>query len=789
VLALAAGFFLFVCFRLNPIDPHAAATLWQRGGFAAIIALAGLAVGPLFRDAVARSKGLGGEALRWTSLTAASLILTLPYARPERVGIGDAQDYAEHLADFLDQTQKGVFPVLVGQSSYAFNGAFNPLRTAPYFEYVGGALHLLTLGMLGPYALQNLMIVLSLLAAGFCSYLCLLRLWPSRPWPCLLLALLAISSPGVLALAYGGDMVPSWLTLPYLPVCAYLLGRVAEEGITMRRLAILAVAMAAIWLAHAPIAMWLSLVALPVIAVRLVVSFRKSGKADLAALAVSGVVFAALAGYVFVSVAELRLPTPYALTRVFHDGTVLELLRQGWQGFLRPVSAGAANLTSDLQLSPGLWLCVLVSAFGWRRAGTGARALLIAILGFTALLAPVHAVAGQLWPRIPAVVQRITDLWPMQRFYPIMSVFAPFAFVMAWRRRRPVGLLAREVAMYLLIAACLWSGLEAKKFLGRGFQVALSAKDSRRLILRRNVVLSVYSSAMQGRLSRYYSSGTQSPEMQLHLLDPVTLKVTRDNTDALLRSPGRAPALLGFISTDYGAELQQPLELPPGRYVLQFSFKDPMSHGTLRLLGSRSVQREYPLPNSGSERAFGSGPGQTSDLTLLIAGNAPEIIRVQFFNTTGRMITDWFADLRVIPYASSALPLRLTSLIPYRVDINRGLGGWLETTRIFVPGYRATVNGREAELKTSPDGLVMVRVPPGHAEMELRYLGPPLLRVAFWTSLGSWLSLPFFWMAARRWIRRRQSEQELNALLALYRKHWGWRRKVPLERIQFPSLR
>ena len=86
---------------------------------------------------------------------------------------------------------------------------------------------------MGPYALQNLMIVLSFVAAAFSAYLCPLRLWPAQPWLCFLLALLALSSPGVLALAYGGDMVPSWLTLPYLPICAYLLGRVAEDGITV----------------------------------------------------------------------------------------------------------------------------------------------------------------------------------------------------------------------------------------------------------------------------------------------------------------------------------------------------------------------------------------------------------------------------------------------------------------------------------------------------------------------------------------------------------------------------
>ena len=59
------------------------------------------------------------------------------------------------------------------------------------------------------------------------------------------------------------------------------------------------------------------------------------------------------------------------------------------------------------------------------------------------------------------------------------------------------------------------------------------------------------------------------------------------------------------------------------------------------------------------------------------------------------------------------------------------------------------MNGREAGTpRASPDGLVMVRVPPGLAEMELLYPGPPLLRLAFWISLVSWLLLPFLWTAS-----------------------------------------
>ena len=51
-------------------------------------------------------------------------------------------------------------------------------------------------------------------------------------------------------------------------------------------------------------------------------------------------------------------------------------------------------------------------------------------------------------------------------------------------------------------------------------------------------------------------------------------------------------------------------------------------------------------------------------------------------------MTNGFADLWLIPYEPSTLPLRMISLIPYRVEARSKSGGWLETSRIFLPGYR-----------------------------------------------------------------------------------------------------
>jgi hypothetical protein len=260
-------------------------------GALGVAALAGFLALPVFRSAVRSREGAFREALRWVALLAAGLALTFPYTHPERVGAGDAQDYAQQIADFLSQVRAGVFPVFVGQSGYAFNGAFNPLRTAPYLQYSSGILNVLSFGMLGPYALLNLEIVLSLIGAGFSCYLCLRRMLPDCAWSCVMLALLYVTSPGVLALAYGGDMVPSWLTLPYLPLCAYLTARIAEDGMPIGRMLSLAVTMAALWLAHAPIAMWASVIVLAVLAYRCAVIARRTARLEWSGLAMGSLLF------------------------------------------------------------------------------------------------------------------------------------------------------------------------------------------------------------------------------------------------------------------------------------------------------------------------------------------------------------------------------------------------------------------------------------------------------------------------------------------------------------------
>jgi uncharacterized membrane protein YfhO len=65
----------------------------------------------------------------------------------------------------------------------------------------------------------------------------------------------------------------------------------------------------------------------------------------------------------------------------------------------------------------------------------------------------------------------------------------------------------------------------------------------------------------------------------------------------------------------------------------------------------------------------------------------------------------------------------------------------LETPRMFVPGYKATVNGAAVPVRRTSEGLVAFSIPRGESRVVLRFVGSLTLRVAFWLSTAAWVLL------------------------------------------------
>src|SRR5579863_719646 len=147
-----------------------------------------------------------GEAARIGVLACAGFFVAGPFLTESGLGTGEAYNYCGAVADTGVQMRAGVFPVLAGQSQYAFNGRVHPLRTAVCLPYSAGVLDLLTFRRLGFWGLQNLSLAVSLFGALFSAYACLRVLGTVAPTGALLLAVLYGFSPSLLSAAYGMDL-------------------------------------------------------------------------------------------------------------------------------------------------------------------------------------------------------------------------------------------------------------------------------------------------------------------------------------------------------------------------------------------------------------------------------------------------------------------------------------------------------------------------------------------------------------------------------------------------------
>jgi hypothetical protein len=692
------------------------------------------------------------EALRWLGLAAVCVWVIHPYATPHLVGGGDAHHYAQQLADSATQFRQGEYQLFVGQSSFAFNGDIHPLRTAPYFSYLGAALSIITGPTFAPTAVQNLMIVLSLCGGVAALYVLLTRLRPSAGWPAFWLTIAFASCPGVLALVYSGDMVASWLTLPWLPLVFYATIRCWHAPDPLPAFCLLAGSLALVWLAHPPIAFWTSvLVALPLIA-RSIVRWE-SGR-GLWLIAACTECCLVLCSYVFVSVHTLEMPTDPNLVACVRSGGVLEILRTSWAGLGRPIDPTGADLLHNLQLSPALWFAALIGVGSIRRHRWVAGMLLLGSAILLLLLYPSPSIAGRLWQIMPESVISATDKWPMQRFYPILSVVVPFLALLAWpattTRRR------NFFATTLLVglgSATLFSLVDAHKFVARGRAASSSPEMSARRLRSENVVLSRYSYEYYGRLPRVFTHGTVSPWMQNRLLARNTLTPADINLRALGPDTPRGPVFARsrhrFIPTEYGGYYVPPLRLEPARtYFVRFIFGTERADGTLQLLG-RYIYREYPLPMSGELHAFGIGLPRRNGFSLWTTAPVADDIEMRFYSQNSHPTPENLGDVELLAVNPDRLPLQLLSLQPYQVAVRSTVLSWLEMPKLYLPGYIADIDGQTVSVERSPDGLAMVPVPAGQHRVQLSYVGPLALRLAYWATVAAWVLFLIFW----RWRR------------------------------------
>lgn len=680
--------------------------------------------------------------MKWLlTVLLAGLFVAGPFLTNRAMGTNEAYNYSLATADALQQFRAGELPVLVGQTEYAFNGRVHPLRTAPAFAHAAGLLDLLTLRRLGFWTLQNLVLALSLVAAGVGAYWMLRRHTPATPAWAAGLAALYLCNPAVLAAAYGMDLYMTVLVVPLLPLAIGASISCLQDR-SRSELPSLALVVAAAWLAHPPVALWLSaVVAVLQLAALLLCPPDRRG---LARSVFATLLFGGAAAFAFLS--ALTVSSYGSIVHQRDTSLLLAETQRVFAASFLPVSARADQL-GDFQAGYVVWLM----------AGTGlllaivrrhATALLLfgVALGLMLFTVPVPFIHRWLWEHVPTLVINLTNQWPMQRLYLPFAALVIFGFALVGRVPEQLPRLARDLVRLGIWAAAVWTLWQAWPFVSRGYRTRQSETVTARSHLPGNIDLTPISYALLGTPPDF-TNGVMDPAFSFRLLAPFDAHPVASNWTAPLPATSETRTLELVARAGDSPDLLplgEPLRLEPGvRYRLTFEFLAPPQPAVLQIKGSH-VFREYRLPSAGGPLGFGQIPGNNQALSLWTDQPQAETVRFQLAGpnlASSSLRGRPFARMKLEPVDPKALPVELQSLLPLRCRVTAAAAGYLETPRAFVPGYVATVNGAQVRTQRSPGGLVMLAVPAGASQVELRYEGSPALRMGYWLTFATWVAV------------------------------------------------
>lgn len=738
-LRLGAGFLAFAAALVAAFAalggrfsrPEAVLLAWCAVGLAAAHAAG--------RAALRRLPDGPAELARWILIGITALWLMRGYAASTLHGAGDAAWYAMMLADVLTQVRAGVFPVWIGQSITQFNGAIYPIRIAPGFHYAGALLDALTLRTLGVVALQNLLLTIMAVGTVFSAYFGLALIVPGRRWIAAGLAMMFFACPGVLGMAYKSDLFMSWMTMPWVALAWFATIRSFSDEAPPATMLLLGASLGLCWWGHSPIALWMTMIAGAAQVVRLAVT-RPGGASWVRAFAGAGV-FAAIAAYPIGSV-FIYPPEQGLRVDAFQqsNGTsIAYFIRQVFPGVFLPLTPGGHEL-SDLQLGYSLWVILALALWNLRRARLlGAVVALTASLLLVLLLTPVPGVNLAIWNAMPRFIRYTTSNWAMNRLYlPLAGsiVFGAAAMIAGGALE---GQGRRRMFAAVLAAGCAWSLLEAAQFHPLRGEPVLPPESAVDMMRPENVELTRFAYMIFPARPDVFTHGVTDPAMENRLRSEDTLAVTATNYGAA-RASGRiiAAGRFGTAPTGPGGfvQLDRTLRIEPGRrYLLDFDFPQGAETLGVMQISGKTFRRVYGLPESGGAKAFGAGGGHSPLLAVWTTAAEPEDLTLRFFPDSPATLPP--IGVQLVLYDPSSLPVQLESLIPYRARVLSPSAGWLETPRMHQLGYAATVDGRPAPIRRSPDGLTWVAVPAGPSRVELVFRPPFGLQALFWFSLTS----------------------------------------------------
>lgn len=429
-------------------------------------------------------------------------------------------------------------------------------------------------------------------------------------------------------------------------------------------------------------------------------------------------------------------------------------------GMFLPLSP-AATVASDFQPGPGLWLAGLV---GLSAALRGGRLAAQCLFGTTLLLACFLV-------RIPGVSDFLTGYFPLN--------FAATSGILMFLRNMPVlcGSLAMAALLWLQAnndaptvrwhrimpiagwVLVVWAAHDALKISRRGWAVTATRELTRQGLRTENAVLNRFGYDLLPHPATF-SHGKMDPRLEIRFTGLDGRLLAGPDTTAREMEAGYGTQHLRLTATvdpnnPRWLRIEPGFTLAPGEHrLLRFEFAPDRRHDGVLILQSEHGYREYILPQSGLDHAFGTGPGHSRVLSLWNSGSTPEHYEISLQCGPENDViakSGFFAEVHLSAFDPARASLRVESLRPWRAGARVEVDGWLTTPRVFLPGYEVTVDGRVPEIRAGPDGSLQVRLVAGEHRVELVYRGTRTLRLAGGVSVTAWLGL----LAWGWWTRNR----------------------------------
>jgi hypothetical protein len=425
------------------------------------------------------------------------------------------------------------------------------------------------------------------------------------------------------------------------------------------------------------------------------------------------------------------------------DGS-LQITRETVRHTLAPVPADAVALGSFQAGWPVIALFAISLLGGFRRGKSEPCVFACTAICFVLLLLPIPYFAEFFWGNLPNALITVMAITFDRRIFPVLVPVMAFAGFLALGELDPRWL--RRAALILLAGLLPWSGWEASKSVRRGYAIKGSWLQTKNFYRPDTFVLTRYAYDML-KVPGTLSHGIMDYRLESRILNDksFTPRLGPDDYARAMEKGGTQEwEITGRTNQPGSAWLtfSPPLDIPPNQdWVMRFDFVPHFPPGYFILPGTNMLYREYAMPVSGYARSFGMEPGNHHVISMQNPTDEVQRYNWEYQRSGPVQPSDGegrFARVTVSRFDPSFLPVRVTSLLPYRATLKLDQAGWLETFRSWIPGCVARVNGTEVQVRESRDHLVMLPVPAGDSEVELRFAGTTRLWSGLVVSAAAW---------------------------------------------------